>query len=192
MKFLNSNFYHSLVKISNFLLLNVLWFLLALPLITLFPATVAMMAVVRDWRSKEESGVFKPFFHHFKDNFKQSFLYGILWAIILIILYINFILLGEMGSMANTIVTILLIILGVLVTFVSIYLFPVMVYFQFSFWENIKKSLLFSVIHFPTTLLCVLLLLLMITLLLYLPFTVVFVFSTTAYFIFQLCEKTFK
>jgi uncharacterized membrane protein YesL len=58
---------------------------------TFFPATAAMFAVTRKWVSGEaDVPLLRTFFRGYKENYKQSMIGGILYAIICIILYVNY------------------------------------------------------------------------------------------------------
>ena len=48
-RMLEGRFYRRLETVTNYFLLNVLWLLACLPIITLYPATAAMFAVIRGW-----------------------------------------------------------------------------------------------------------------------------------------------
>lgn len=191
MRFINSRFYGSLELISNFFLLNLLWLLLSLPLLTAFPATAAMFGVIRDWKLNKQNGVFFSFFSHFKRNFKQSFTYGILWFIFAVVFYIDFMLLEHMGPVMNMLVMVMLLILGIIVTFVTIYLFPVMVHYDLKVFKTIKFSLFYSFMYIHITLISIVICALVIIISLFFPMLLVFAFSLTAHIIFSLCFKTF-
>jgi uncharacterized membrane protein YesL len=66
--------------LSNFFLLSLLWLLMCLPIVTIFPATASLFAVVRDWKTKSSTHLFSIFFRYFKENFKQSILPGLIWV----------------------------------------------------------------------------------------------------------------
>jgi uncharacterized membrane protein YesL len=72
--------YRAVELVTNFLWLNLLWLVACLPIFTIFPATAAMFAVVREWVKKREPGITRAFFSFFKADFKQSFWIGILWT----------------------------------------------------------------------------------------------------------------
>jgi uncharacterized membrane protein YesL len=74
--------YRFLEVLTNLLLLNLLWLLMCLPVLTVFPATAAMFGVVREWVQKREPSVIRAFFSSFKANFKQSFWIGIVWTLL--------------------------------------------------------------------------------------------------------------
>lgn len=188
----NSKVQNVVETTAYFLILNVLWFFLALPLITLFPATAALFGSMRDFNQKKEVGVFQSFFSHFKTHFKQSLIYGVIWSIITIAFFANVLIMNESPSAMDGMILIMLTMLGIILSFISVYLFPVLVHFQLPFKETLKKSLLLSFKNSPTALLCILLFLAMVALVLYIPASVVFVFSGTAYLIFLLCYRSFK
>ena len=193
MNFVNSKFYYVLEKITNFFLLNIIWLLLSLPLITLYPATAAMFAVLRDWRQGKGSGVFRSFLRYFKTYFKHSFLYGLLWFLFAAIFIIDLSLINELEFSANTslIMTSLLFMLGLIVAFNMIYIIPVTIHFNLSFFGKIKHAFLFSIMYFPTTILCILIVAAMTLLVFLVPALMFIVFSTGSYLIFRLCYRTF-
>lgn len=191
MKFLDSRLYTHLETRSNFFLLNLLWLLLSIPIVTIFPATAAMFGVIRGWKLKKQTGVFFLFFHHFKQNFFRSFLYGILWSVFTIVFYIDFMLLGEMGPIMNLITMVILIILGFILLFISIYLFPVMVHYDLSFFNTLKFAFYYSFMYIHYTLLAILLCFLTVIVGFVFPIVLVFSFSLTAYIVYSLCFKSF-
>lgn len=71
--------------------LNLLWLLFSLPLVTFIPATSAGYGVLKQWRDGEalEQSVFKLFTRKLRKNFKKSFQLGGLFIPFGIILIIN-------------------------------------------------------------------------------------------------------
>lgn len=57
---------HRLLEVFiNLLLLNLLWLLACLPVLTIYPATAAMFGVVRIWVRQGDQGIVRPFFSSF-------------------------------------------------------------------------------------------------------------------------------
>ena len=71
-----------MTKIFDILLLNMLWLICSLPVVTFGASTTAlyyvMMKLVRD----EENGIVKSFFKSFRDNFRQSLPVTALFALV--------------------------------------------------------------------------------------------------------------
>jgi len=193
MDLFQSRFMFVLEKFTSFFLLNILWLFMCIPIVTIFPATAAMFAVVRQWiRQEDSSSVFKPFFVHFKDNFKQSFLIGIIWFAILYSIVFNFQLLASIETPTlNTIMLPFLAIFSILFLFTSFYLFPVMVHFKLPIVGVIKNSFLYSLSKLHVCLLCLLFVAAGVALFLIYTLTILISFSLVAYFVYRVCHKTF-
>src|SRR5689334_5447773 len=82
MRILDSRFYRVAEVATNFLLLNLLWLVIALPVVTIFPATTALFGVLKVWEEREGAGVVGPFFAAFREKFWQSLLIGVAWVVI--------------------------------------------------------------------------------------------------------------
>lgn len=124
MKLLNSRFYQLAETVANYFLLNLLWFLISLPLITAYPATVALFGVVRAWRVEESTEIIGPFFGTFRRKFGRSLLLGVGWTIIGIVLLVDFLAVrGIPGPMAIPVLFALGLV-TILFGQMSVYLFP--------------------------------------------------------------------
>jgi len=174
-------------RLANLALLNLLWILFCLPIITIFPATVSMYGVVRKWIMKKETdGVFRAFFHQFRECFRQSFGISVLWAILAYLLYLDFQIIHSNKFL-----------LGVFVLFVlvffsfTMYLFPSMAHFQTD-WKNIIRNSLIIAISFPLSTLVLLVILLVTLCLIYLfPLFITISGSVSAYLSYRICHRLF-
>lgn len=191
MRFLDSKFYAALETISNFLLLNLLWIIFCLPIITIFPATVAMFGVVRHWILHKDYSIVSPFIRYFKENIKNSLLIGFLWTVIAGLLFVNFTIASSIGPLQYIVLPIT-VILGIIFLFGTIFLFSVMVHFELTIFHTIKNSIIFSFVYFPLTLLNIAILVIIFAVIIVLPAAFLFVFSVAAYVIFLLCNIAFK
>ena len=66
-----------LALLTNLMLLNLLWLICSLPVLTAGAATTAMDAVIFQYLDGGDDSVIKPFFKAFAANFRQSTLIGI-------------------------------------------------------------------------------------------------------------------
>ena len=66
-----------LALLTNLILLNFLWIICSLPIITMGAATTAMNSVIFQYLDSGNDAVIKPFFKAFVSNFRQSTLIGL-------------------------------------------------------------------------------------------------------------------
>jgi uncharacterized membrane protein YesL len=191
MNIMNSKVYLALQLFANFFLLNLLWLLMCLPVVTVFPATASMFGVVREWHLYKDSSFFRPFFLNFKSNFKVSFLIGILWLILASLLFLNYKFSSGFDSIPIILLPFLLMIV-ILFAFTTVFLFPVMVNYNEDWRGLLKNAMFISIIHFPTTLLALVILVLTGVIVFALPISGIIIFSASAYAIFALCHRVFR
>lgn len=187
MNILISRIYHYMEKLADLFLLNLLWILFCLPIITIFPATVSMYGVVRKWIIKKETdGVFRTFFHQFRECFRQSFGISILWAIFGYFVYLDFqiihsnkFFLGIFGLFA------------LLFFSVTVYLFPTMAHFQ-THWKNIIQNSLIMAVSYPLSTILLLIILLVTLCLIYMfPLFIAISGSLFACISYRICHRLF-
>jgi uncharacterized membrane protein YesL len=114
---------------------------------TLFPSTAAMFAVARKWLTGEEDApLFKTFFRGYKDNFVQSMLGGILYALIAVILYTNF---KFYGNQAGTfgVLKFLVLTLTALIGVSFFHFFSIVTHLHMKFFQILKNAILISIGH---------------------------------------------
>lgn len=68
----DSPFMRFMALVANLILLNLLWLITSLPLITAGASTTAMYFVVLQYVNKQDDALLKPYFRAFKENFKQA------------------------------------------------------------------------------------------------------------------------
>ncbi|MBS4206881.1 DUF624 domain-containing protein [Bacillus sp. FJAT-50079] len=192
MGIVDSKIYRSLEFIMNFFVLNLLWLLACLPIITIFPATTAMFGVIRDWKSHYDTPIFTTYFRMFKENFKLSFLIGCLWIVFAILLVADFMFTNQLDSIAKYPLFAFFFLLGILYVFVTIYIFPVIVHYNVTFNNAIKAALLLSISHLPFTLLSMLIFGAAIAINFYFPAAMFISFSVAVYLVYSLIERAFR
>jgi uncharacterized membrane protein YesL len=84
------------------------------------------------------------------------------------------------------------VLVSTLYAFGSVYLFPVMVHYDTDWKTVIKNSLLISIGRLPTTVVCLVFLVVMVGLTVVVPFLVVITGSITAYVVYRLCDRAFR
>jgi uncharacterized membrane protein YesL len=192
MGFLDSHLYRGLDTLTNLFLLNLLWLLACVPLITIFPATAALFAVERSWIRGREHGLFKPFFSYMGQNFVQSLIIGSLWSVIGLILVADYLFVRGITSWVRIPLfgLFLLVAMGYLAT--AVYLFPVMVHYQTG-WIQIIKNSLFLAFKSPGVSFLGIVMITLAGLALYImPISIFVIGSITAYLIYRVCHHAFQ
>ncbi|MFC4388616.1 DUF624 domain-containing protein [Gracilibacillus marinus] len=190
MNIYTNKLYVLLEKITNFFLLNLLWLICSLPIITIFPASSAMFHVINEWRVNGKSSIVKPFFLGLKKNFKLSFFSGLFFIISFLILYYDLLLIHELLHGWAYLVTLsLLFFLMIVLAFIATYSIPTIVFYHLSFKETIKQSFLFSFIFFPTTILMILLFIGFVLIVLFYPIAIFLLISPIFYAFHKLVER---
>ena len=192
MNVLDSRVYRWLEVFTNFLILDLIWLVSCLPVVTIYPATAAMFGVTRDWVRKGDTEILGPFVERFRENFKQSFGIGLLWTLIGLGLGLDLYLVVQMAPLPKTVFGSLLAIMLLLYTFTSLYLFPVMVHYDAGWQRVLKNSFLLSISQLGTTMRCLLVLAVAAAISYVVPLTLVLTGSVTAYLIYYYCNRAFE
>ena len=141
-----------LAKLGDMFILNVLYLVCCIPIITIGAATTALYYNTLKMAENRESYVWREFLRTFKENFKQA---TIIWMIILVIgavLVGDFLVMGGIGSQALASVTaIVVIVVGVFLILTAVYVFPVLARFDNSVLNIMKYALLMAIRHLPST-----------------------------------------
>ncbi|MBT2736669.1 YesL family protein [Bacillus sp. ISL-7] len=191
MNIFDSRFYAVVDRLSNLFILNLFWIISCLPIVTIAPATSAMYSVVRQWKLNQDTSVVRNYFRYFKENFKQSFLIGIIWMLLAVLLYFNYFYLNQDQSGLKFLMIIPLIIISVVFLIISTFLFPVMTHYSATWKGAIKNSFLLAIVNFPSTILILGFLALITVIIIYVPATSLIIFSVGAYINFSLCNRVF-
>jgi uncharacterized membrane protein YesL len=192
MSILDTRVYRWLETATDFFLLNLMWLVACLPVVTIFPSTAAMFGVVRDWVREKEGSLTRTFMTRFRENLWQSLLVGAIWTVFGVALFFDFLVANQLSYWAEIMLKSVLVLVSAVYAFGSVYLFPVMVHYEADWKTVIKNSLLISIGRLPTTLVCLLFLVVMVGLTVVVPFLVVITGSITAYVVYRLCDRVFR
>jgi uncharacterized membrane protein YesL len=192
MNVLDTRVYRWLEVATDFFLLNLMWLVACLPVVTIFPSTAAMFGVVRDWVHGKEGSLTRTFIARFRENFGQSLLVGVIWTVFGVALFLDFLVASKLSFGAEVVLKALLVLVSALYAFGSIFLFPVMVHYEADWKTMIRNSLLISIGRLPTTVMSLVLLAVMVGLTVVVPFLVIITGSITAYFVYRLCDREFR
>jgi uncharacterized membrane protein YesL len=192
MNVLDTRVYRWLEVATDFFLLNLMWLVACLPVVTIFPSTAAMFGVVRDWVRKKEGSLTRTFIARFKENFGQSLLIGVVWTVFGVALVLDFLVASQLSYWPAVVMKSVLVLASSVYAFGSVFLFPVMVHYDTDWKTVIKNSLLLSIGRLPTTIVCLVFVVVTAGLTVVFPFMMIITGSITAYFIYRLCDREFR
>ena len=170
-------------RIGNLMLLNLLYLVFCIPIVTIGPATAALHYVTLKYVGKEDERVWAPFIHSFKQNFKQGMIVGAITTGVGIFLAFDFYYIYQMVSDGYTFDKVML----VLVSFACIiylmavtYVYPLLARFDNSTKQMFRTAAILAIRHLPATICMTVIAAAPILLLMYTPLS--FMLSLTFYF----------
>ena len=161
---LDSPFVAFMNRVADLMILNVLFVICCIPVITIGPALTALYYVTLKMARNEESYIAKSYFKSFKLNFKQGLLMWLIDLVLIGIFALDFTVLNgkipgieNPGTPAFTVVRVILMVLAFLMLFTFSFTFPVLAKFDNTIKNTYRNAFLMSIRHFPTALVTVML-----------------------------------
>ena len=146
----------ALGRVTDFLVLNLIFLVTCIPIITIGPALSALYSVTLKMVKNEDSYILKRYLSAFKENFKISFLAGLLILASIILFAFDYRIMTTMGDSMGTIFPIIFLALIFICLVISMYLFPYIARFENTFKDSFKNTVLIAVASMPWTLLLLL------------------------------------
>lgn len=178
---LDGRLFKFLSKAVDLVILNFLFLLFCIPIITIGASVTALYSVLIKMVRDEDKYIVKSFILSFKRNFPQS---TIVWFVMLaagFLLLVNIIFLGNLSGVPKIFFASMLIIFGFVYLCILLFIFPYMARYKDTIKKSLLNSLLIGLSNFPY-----LLLLLILTVV-----PVIFVFSSSIGFLSGVYFGTF-
>ncbi|MGE6628812.1 YesL family protein [Bacillus sp. NPDC077027] len=141
--------------VMRFAYTNLLWLLftlLGLGLFGIMPATTALFSVMRKWiRGSEQVGIFKTFWHAYKQEFLRSNMIGAVLLCIGTIIYVDLAYIYPTTFFLH-VLRFVIYIFGFLFIAMLFYIFPLLAHFDWKKRLYLKFSLLLSISYLQYTL----------------------------------------
>lgn len=150
---LDGKFFTFMSKVADLIILNIVYCLCCVPIITIGPATTALYYVTLKMVKNEESYIIKSFFKSFKLNFKQGLAIGLLLMAAAGVIVGDIYIMLSWNAKYKFVLIVIFIFLLVVWMFISIYVFPLLATFENTIKQTLKNSLLMSIRHLPSTVL---------------------------------------
>lgn len=141
-----------LTKIADLMVLNILFCVTSIPLITIGASWTALYSVTLKMVRDEECSVSRSYFRSFRQNFRQATLLwlGVLVVLALLVLDIR-VLNGMAGGTAPGLLRVGVEILALLGIMVLQYLLPSLARFEASLADTLKNACMMALAHLPKT-----------------------------------------
>ncbi|RDW22192.1 hypothetical protein CWR48_00340 [Oceanobacillus arenosus] len=162
---------------GNLVYLNALFIISSLPLITIGPAWLAMMGVIREWSQDKEPPITSTFFKQFKGNFKIGLAVSVVQLIIFIVLAGDFFVLFHLVDKGKEFILSVFVILVVIVLSMFLYIYPLLLNYKMNIRDLVRNSF-YLIFYKPFSVLGIILflvsLVMLSTVLQFLPFLCMF------------------
>lgn len=139
-------------KMGDIVLLNILFVLSSIPLITIGAGVTAMYDVTMKLSKNEESYIIKGYFSAMKSNFKRSTLLWITVVVAYVILFIDINVTNMFEGTIWSVAHYLLVLLFVVVSMLASYVFVIQAKVEDTYLNTWKNALIMSIKYLPTTL----------------------------------------
>lgn len=142
-----------MTKVADIMILNLLFILSSIPLVTIGASWTALyyvsMKLVRD----EEAGVVRSYFHAFRLNFRQATILWIGIVAVFALLIADLLILARIESLTAAVMNTCILVVGVILVMILQYLFPFVAKFDAGIIQTLKNVCLVAVAHLPKTIL---------------------------------------
>ncbi|WP_277679005.1 YesL family protein [Gracilibacillus dipsosauri] len=134
----------------NLILLNILWVaftLLGLVIFGLFPATIALFAVIRKWiLENEDTPILQEFIKRYKAEFKMANVIGYIVFLIGMGLYLDFQIVQKISNESLQVLLInAILVIGIFYLIAVLYVFPLYVHFDFKLMKYLQYACILSI-----------------------------------------------
>ena len=142
-------------KFWNLIIINLLYIVSCIPIVTIGPATAGITKLLRNYSREEHAFIWADFIDTFKKNFLKAFLVSIIdlvfGALIIfdLFMYSSLTVGGtSISPIFRTISLAVLMLSGTILLFMNYYIFTLMITFKLNFKQLLKNSFIFAWIGF--------------------------------------------
>ena len=170
-------------RLTNLVVLNLLYLVFCIPIVTIGPATAALHYVTLKYAANEEDRVWAPFIHSFRQNLKQGILVGLIATAVGVFLAFDLYWIYQMvnaGQAFDKVVLVLASLACIVYLMMTAYIYPLLAHYDNSLKQMFRTAIILAIRHLPATLCMAVISAAPIILLMYTPTT--FMVSLTFYF----------
>jgi len=141
---LNNQLWGFLNAIANLIILNLLWILCCIPIVTIVPSTAAMHYVTLKMVKKEDPYIIRSFFHSFRENFKQGIVLSVIFLVLAGVLYVDIEILQKFSTDFHQFLLTASYVICVLVVITVSYVCPLLSRFQNTVAATLKNAVIIA------------------------------------------------
>ena len=153
---MDNKFFTFMSRVADLIILNLLFLLCCIPIVTIGPAITAMYYVTMKMVRNEESYIARSFFKSFKENFKQGVAIWMMALVLILLEFMDFFIMKQLNGGIYTVVKYGLLVIALLMAMILQYVFPLLAKFYNTVKNTIRNALLMSLRHLPYTILMLL------------------------------------
>lgn len=140
----NGSIYRGINKLVDLIMLNVLFILSCVPIITVGVAYVSMYQITLKMIKNEESYIVRSYVKGIKENLKKATICWGVIVVILMVLGVDFFITFSLDNPIRKILLVLLLSVLLITIMVSSYVFPLMAMFENSLKNTVKNAVIIS------------------------------------------------
>ena len=146
---LDSPWVQRFAMLTNLVILNILWLLCCIPVVTAGAATSALYYTIFQYHTKSDDAVLRPFFRGFRSNFKQATLLLLPLLAVLCLLAFD---IGYLVSHGKGIAVLFLLVVAAFFTMgILVHLFPLIARFHMDAKALLRTAFSLTLLHIPAT-----------------------------------------
>ena len=144
-----------LSRVADLVILNILWLVCCVPVVTIGASTTAMYHVIRHWQKDSVSSIMRDFFQSFKEDFKQATPVYLILLIPTVAVVMNAVLIfnPENSAAVPSYLLVIWFISALILLFISSFVYPVMAFFADSIFKTLRNAMVLALANLPRTIL---------------------------------------
>lgn len=144
-----------LSRVADLVILNILWLVCCVPVVTIGASTTAMYHVIRHWQKDSVSSIMRDFFQSFKEDFKQATPVYLILLIPTAAVVMNAMLIfnPENSAAVPSYLLVIWFISALILLFISSFVYPVMAFFADSILKTLRNAMVLALANLPRTIL---------------------------------------
>ena len=144
-----------LSRVADLVILNILWLVCCVPVVTIGASTTAMYHVIRHWQKDSVSSIMRDFFQSFKEDFKQATPVYLILLIPTAAVVMNAMLIfnPENSAAVPSYLLVIRFISALILLFISSFVYPVMAFFADSIFKTLRNAMVLALANLPRTIL---------------------------------------